>query len=95
MDQYEKVNSPSKQAHFELQYELSSKKIDRILWKLRFVTKGAFLALVAFISPSFCLYSGNREDHRKIHIKLLLLIHLGILNEFLTYVVKFPGFETF
>jgi hypothetical protein len=42
MDQYEKVKSPSKQAHFELQYELSSKKIDRKLKKIRFLTKVAF-----------------------------------------------------
>jgi hypothetical protein len=95
MDQYEKVKSPSKQAHFELQYELSSKKIDRKLKKIRFLTKVAFSVFSRLFLPLFCLYSGNREDHRKIHIKMFLLIHLGILNEFLTYVVKFPGFETF
>ena len=44
------------------------------------------------VLPLFCLYLGNWEDHRKIHIKLLLLIHLGILNEFSTNVAEISDF---
>ena len=52
---------------------------------LKIRVEGSSKAFFKAFLPLLCLYSGNREDHRKIHIKLLLLIRLGILNEFSTH----------
>jgi len=53
--QSENVNHPTEQAHFEVQYDLSTKEICRELQKLRFMPEMAFSVFSRLFSPSFCV----------------------------------------
>ena len=54
--QTENLKSPTKQANFELQYELSLRKIGRELQKLRFITKMSFFAVFRAIFAFVLVY---------------------------------------